>query len=128
MTATRDGFKMFSFPVMQSAFCLSNVEILAVSTTSFINNSRHLETMNALENNPEIHAAIKFLMQIFICLVTILLCTPVYKVALRLFYYFQAFWHLSNLWKFLWKWNMYIPRKFSFEALMFDQPVFPIKW
>ena len=30
MTASRDGFEMLSFSVMQSAFCFSNVEILAV--------------------------------------------------------------------------------------------------
>ena len=73
MTATRDGSKCSVFSVMQSALCFSNVKILAVPTTSFINNSRHLGTvdpifvgkerlnaMSALENNPEIHAAIKF--------------------------------------------------------------------
>ena len=48
MTATRDGFKRFSFSVMQSAFCYSNVEVLAVPTTTFINNSRHLGTVNPI--------------------------------------------------------------------------------
>ena len=65
MAGTCDPFKMFSFSVMQSTFCFSNVEILAVPTTSFIHNIRHLGTvdfifvakkgfdaMSALENHP----------------------------------------------------------------------------
>ena len=72
MTGTRDPFKMFSFPVMQSTFCFADVKILAVPTTRLINNYRHLRTVNlifvgkkgldamsALENNPKINAAIK---------------------------------------------------------------------
>ena len=38
MTGTCDTFKMFSFSVMQSTFRFSNVEILAVPTTSLIYN------------------------------------------------------------------------------------------
>ena len=73
MTGTCDPFKMFRFSVMQSTFCFSNVKILAVPTTSLINNFPHLRTVNvmfvgknaglyamsALENNPKINAAIK---------------------------------------------------------------------
>ena len=72
MTGTRDPFKMFSFPVMQSTFCFADVKILAVPTTRLINNFRHLRTVNlifvgkkgldamsALENNPKINAAMK---------------------------------------------------------------------
>ena len=72
MAGTRDPFKMFSFPVMQSTFCFADVKILAVPTTRLINNFRHLRTVNlifvgkkgldamsALENNPKINAAIK---------------------------------------------------------------------
>ena len=46
MTGTCDTFKMFSFSVMQSTFRFSNVEILAVPTTSFIHNFRHLGTVD----------------------------------------------------------------------------------
>ena len=37
MTGTCDIFKMFSFSVMQSTFRFSNLEILAVPTTSLVN-------------------------------------------------------------------------------------------
>jgi len=36
MTAARDRFKMFSFSVMQSTFCFSNMEILNTAI-KFIN-------------------------------------------------------------------------------------------
>ena len=42
MTGTCDTFKKFSFSVMQSAFRFSNVEILAVPTTSLIYNGQKL--------------------------------------------------------------------------------------
>ena len=48
MTGTRDPFKMFSFPVMQSTFCFADVKILAVPTTRLINNFRHLRTVNLI--------------------------------------------------------------------------------
>ena len=38
MTGTCDPLKMFSFSVVQSAFCFSNGKILAAPTTSLINN------------------------------------------------------------------------------------------
>ena len=89
MTGTCDPFKMFSFPVMQSTFCFVDVKILAVPTTSLINNFRNLRTVNlifvgkkgldamgALENHLKINAAIKSINAVLSCLVTILLCAP----------------------------------------------------
>ena len=46
MTGTCDTFKMFSFSVMQSTFRFSNVEILAVPTTSLIYNFWQLRTVD----------------------------------------------------------------------------------
>ena len=59
---------------MQSTFRFSNVEILAVPTTSLIYNFRHLGTVDrifvgkkvlnatsALENHPQINAALEFI-------------------------------------------------------------------
>ena len=51
MTGTRDPFKKFSFPVMQSTFCFADVKILAVPTTRLINNFRHLRTVNLKRYN-----------------------------------------------------------------------------
>ena len=72
MTGTRDPFQIISFPAMQPTFCFAHVKILAVPTTSLVNNFRHLRTVNlifvgkkgldamsALENHPKINAAIK---------------------------------------------------------------------
>ena len=74
MTSTCDTFEMFSFSVMQSTFRFSNVEILAAPTTSLIYNFGHLGTVDhifvgkkgldatsALENHPQINAAIEFI-------------------------------------------------------------------
>ena len=38
MTGTGDLFKMLSFSIMQSTLCFANVKILAVPTTTLINN------------------------------------------------------------------------------------------
>jgi len=42
--ATRNGFEVFRFPVMQSSFSFTYVELLAVPTASLINNPGHLST------------------------------------------------------------------------------------
>ena len=48
MTGTYDPFKMFSFSVMQSTFCFSNVKILAVPATSLTNNFWHSGTIDLI--------------------------------------------------------------------------------
>ena len=48
MTGTCDPFKMFSFSVMQSTFRFSNIEILAVPTTSLIYNFWNLGTVDQI--------------------------------------------------------------------------------
>ena len=44
MIATRNGFEVLRFPVMQSSFSFTYVELLAVPTASLINNPGHLST------------------------------------------------------------------------------------
>ena len=74
MIATRNGFEVLRFPVMQSSFSLTYVELLAVPTVSLINNPGHLSTvesvfvgkkrlntMCALENNSKVKAAVEFI-------------------------------------------------------------------
>ena len=74
MIATRNGFEVLRFPVMQSSFSFTYVELLAVPTASLINNPGHLSTgesvvvgkkrlhtMCALENNSKVKAAVKFI-------------------------------------------------------------------
>ena len=63
----------YSFSVMQSTFCFSNVEIMTVLTASLIYNfhivngcaclcrEKRLNVMIALENDPEVNASIKFI-------------------------------------------------------------------
>ena len=41
MIATCNGFEVLRFPVMQSSFSFTQVELLAVLTTSLINNLGH---------------------------------------------------------------------------------------
>ena len=72
--ATRNGFEVLRFPVMQSSFSFTYVELLAVPTASLINNPGHLSTgesvfvgkkrlntMCALENNSKVKAAVEFI-------------------------------------------------------------------
>ena len=74
MIATRNGFEVFRFPVMQSSFSFAYVELLAAPTASLINNPGHLSTgesvfvgkkrlntMCALENNSKVKAAVEFI-------------------------------------------------------------------
>ena len=75
MIATRNGFEVLRFPVMQSSFSFTYVELLqAVPTASPINNPGHLSTgesvfvgkkrlntMCALENNSKVKAAVEFI-------------------------------------------------------------------
>ena len=75
MIATHNGFEVLSFPVMQSSFSFTYVELLrAVPTASLINNPGHLSTgesvfvgkkrlntMCALENNSKVKAAVEFI-------------------------------------------------------------------
>ena len=74
MIATRNGFEVLRFPVMQSSFSFTYVELLAVPTASLINNPGHLRTgesvfvrkkrlntMYALENNSKVKAAVEFI-------------------------------------------------------------------
>ena len=74
MIATRNGFEVLCFPVMQSSFSFTYVELLAVPTASLINNPGHLSTgesvfvgkkrlntMCALENNSKVKAAVEFI-------------------------------------------------------------------
>ena len=74
MIATRNGFEVLRFSVMQSSFSFTYVELLAVPTASLINNSGHLSTgesvfvgkkrlntMCALENNSKVKAAVEFI-------------------------------------------------------------------
>ena len=74
MTVTGDCLEVFSFSVMQSPFGFANVEILTVSTTSFIYHfgdmrtvepvfvgDKRLDAMCVLENNPKVNAPIKFI-------------------------------------------------------------------
>ena len=82
MTVSGDCLQVFSFSVMQSSFGFANVEILTVTTTSFIYNFEHLRTvepifvgekrldaMCVLENNPKVKAftytSLHSFMQIF---------------------------------------------------------------
>ena len=44
MIATRNGFEVLRFPVMQSSFSFTSVELLAVPKASLINNPGHLST------------------------------------------------------------------------------------
>ena len=48
MIATRNGFEVFCFPVMQSSFSFTYVELLAVPTASLINNPGHLSTSESV--------------------------------------------------------------------------------
>jgi len=72
--ATRNGFEVLRFPVMQSSFSFTCVELLAVQTASLINNLGHLSTdesvfvgkkrlntMFASENNSKVKAAVEFI-------------------------------------------------------------------
>ena len=74
MIATRNGFEVLRFPVIQSLFSFTYVELLAVPTASLINNPGHLSTgesvfvgkkrlntMCALENNSKVKAAVEFI-------------------------------------------------------------------
>ena len=74
MIATRNGFEVLRFPVMQSSFSFTYVELLAVPTASLINNPGHLSTgesvfvgkkrlntICALENNSKVKVAIEFI-------------------------------------------------------------------
>ena len=44
MIATRNGFEVLHFPVMQSSFNFTYVELMAVPTASLLNNPGHLRT------------------------------------------------------------------------------------
>ena len=44
MIATRNGFEVLCFPVMQSSFSFTYVELLTVPTASLVNNTGHLST------------------------------------------------------------------------------------
>jgi len=72
--ATRNGFEVLCFPVMQSSFSFTYVELLSVPTASLINNPGHLSTgesvfvgkkslntMCVLENNSKVKAAVEFI-------------------------------------------------------------------
>ena len=72
--ATCNGFEVLRFPVMQSSFSFTQVELLAVLTTSLINNPGHWHgwvclcrelkdfyTLCALENNSKVKAAVEFI-------------------------------------------------------------------
>ena len=75
MIATRNGFEVLRFPVMQSSFSFTYAELMAVSAASLIlNNPGHLSTgesvfvgkkrlntMCALENNSKVKAAVEFI-------------------------------------------------------------------
>jgi len=72
--ATRNGFEVLRFPVMQSSFSFTYVKFLGIPTASLINNPGHLSTgesvfagkkrlhtMCALENNSKVKAAVEFI-------------------------------------------------------------------
>ena len=68
MTVTGDCLEVFSFSVVQFPFGFANVEILTVTTTSFIYNfepvfvrEQRLDAMCVLENNPTVIAPIKYI-------------------------------------------------------------------
>ena len=74
MTVADDCLEVFSFSVMKFPFGFANVEIMTVTTTSFIYNFGHLRTvepvfvgeqklgaMCVLENNPTVIAPITYI-------------------------------------------------------------------
>jgi len=73
--ATRNGFEVLCFPVMQSSFSFTYVELLAVSRASLILSNpgnlstgesvfvgkKRLNTMCGLENKSKVKAAVEFI-------------------------------------------------------------------
>ena len=43
-----EGLQVFSFSIMKSSFCFTDVEIIAVSATGFVNYFRFLRTIQAV--------------------------------------------------------------------------------
>ena len=48
MIVFSEGLKMFSFPVVKSSFCFTNVNIIALPAASFVNDFRSLRTIKAV--------------------------------------------------------------------------------
>ena len=56
---TRAGLEVFSFSIMKSSFCFTDVEIIAIAATGFVNYFRFLRTIQAvLVWKGRFHAAI----------------------------------------------------------------------